>query len=221
LLFRAARFLNTVEAMPQVPPGQPPSDAPPHRGGGPPQAGGYGGSPQGYGGQQYGSAPDGRAPAVRMIGSLYITLFLLSTLALYGLVGFGGNPAIREAAAALYLLITVASIAMMVFLYKMWSAINDGAANPTPGTAIGFLFIPFFSIYWTFIVWPGYAKQYNAYIERHGIRAAPLSRGFILGTILLGWVPIVGPVLTCISLSRIAAAVNALSDANLPASRAF
>jgi hypothetical protein len=158
---------------------------------------------------------------VRLSGGLYITLFLLSTFAMYGLLVLGSNRATQEAAMAVPLPALVSGITMMVFLYKMWSAINDGVTRPTPGAAIGFLFIPFFSIYWIFIAWPGYATAYNAYLQRHGIRAAPLSMGFILCTILLGWVPIVGLVLMCINLSRIATAVNVLSDANLPAARAL
>jgi hypothetical protein len=158
---------------------------------------------------------------VRLSGGLYITLYLLAMAGMYGLVAAASNTATQEAAIALPIPLLVQGIAMMVFLYKMWSAINDGVTRPTPGAAIGYLFIPFFSIYWIFIAWPGYATAYNAYLQRHGIRAAPLSMGFILCTILLGWVPIVGLVLMCINLSRIATAVNALSDANLPAARAL
>jgi hypothetical protein len=167
----------------------------------------------------YGGAPAGRAPTVRINGGLYIALVLISTVALYALVAAAGNTATQEAAAALPLPMLVSGIAMMVFIHKMWSAINDGRTQPTPGAAVGFLFIPFFSLYWIFIVWPGYATAYNAYLQRHGIRAAPLSMGFILCTILLGWVPVVGLVLMCLNLSRIAAAVNALSDSNMPVAR--
>jgi len=156
-----------------------------------------------------------------MSGGLYITLYLLAMAGMYGLMAAASNRATQEAIVALPIPLLVQGIAMMVFLYKMWSAINDGITKPTPGAAVGYLFIPFFSIYWIFIAWPGYATAYNAYIQRHGIRAAPLSMGLILCTILLGWVPIVGIILMCINLSRIAAAVNALSDENLPAARAL
>jgi hypothetical protein len=44
----------------------------------------------------------------------------------------------------------VQSIYTFVILWKMWSSIQDGNARTTPGKAIGFLFIPFFNIYWIF-----------------------------------------------------------------------
>lgn len=164
---------------------------------------------------QYG-APAGRAQTVRLSAGLYIALYVLSTVALYALAAAAGNTATQEAALALPIPLLVSGISILVFIHKMWSAINDGITKPSPGAAVGFLFIPFFSLYWVFIAWPGYATAYNAYIQRHGIQAAPLSMGLILCTILLGWIPIVGIILMCVNLSRIAAAVNALSDSGLP-----
>ena len=160
--------------------------------------------------------PAGRAQPVRLSGGLYIALYVLSNVAIYGIAALASDTATQEAALALPVPVLVSGISILVFLYKMWSAINDGITKPTPGAAVGFLFIPFFSLYWIFIAWPGYATAYNAYLQRHGIQAAPLSMGLILCTILLGWIPIVGIILMCVSLSRIAAAVNALSDSGLP-----
>lgn len=148
---------------------------------------------------------------MKLSGGLYIALFLLSSLSLGGLSGLASNRATQEAAAALPLPMLVISIVMMIFLYKMWNAINDGQTRPSPGAAVGLMFIPFFSIYWIFVVWPGYASQYNAYCQRHGIQAPPLSMGFILCSILLSWIPLVGIVLMCMTIAKIAAAVNALS----------
>ena len=76
---------------------------------------------------------------------------------------------------ALYLIIV-----LCIFLYKVWSAIQDGKARTTPGKAVGFLFIPIYNIYWMFQAILGFAKDYNAYIERHGIKAPKLSEGLFL-----------------------------------------
>lgn len=180
---------------------------------------GYG-APHGMHGNPYG-APANRAPAVRINGGLYLTLYLVSLIGMIALAAAASNTATQEAAMALPIPILLSSITMMVFLYKMWAAINDGVTRPSPGAAVGCLFIPLFSLYWIFIVWPGYATAYNAYARRHGIQVQPLSMGFILCTILLGWVPIVGLILMCMTITRIATAVNALSDSNLPTARAI
>src|SRR5215472_4189380 len=45
-------------------------------------------------------------------------------------------------------------IALLVLIYQMWQSIQDGHARTTPGKAVGFLFIPFFNLYWMFqAVW--------------------------------------------------------------------
>jgi hypothetical protein len=60
-------------------------------------------------------------------------------------------------------------VLLYVLLYKAWSAIQDGRARATPARAVGFLFIPFFNLYWTFeAVW-GFAKNYNRLVRRHGL----------------------------------------------------
>ena len=181
--------------------------------------------PQGYPGQApypgpppmqpgmpgMGMAPGRRAAPVTMNGTTYVVLYVVCTLATGGLSALAADPKTTEAAPFVPLPLLVLAIAQMVALYKMWSAIDDGQTKPTPGMAIGLLFVPLFSLYWIFVVWPGYAGKYNAYIQRHGIQAPPLGMGLILASILLSWVPIVGIVLMAISLSKICKAVNALS----------
>lgn len=66
-------------------------------------------------------------------------------------------------------------IFQFLLLFKMWTVIQDEHARTTPAKAIGFLFIPFFGIYWLFNVWGGFPTDYNKYIERHNISAPPLS----------------------------------------------
>ena len=128
-----------------------------------------------------------------------------------GLAGLAGQPNTTEAGLALPLPILVLAGVMLTFLYKIWSSINDGQTKPTPGTAVGFLFIPLFSIYWIFVVWPGFASSYNAYLQRHRINAPPLSMALPLCSLLLGSVPVVGLVLWCMTFAQMARAVNALS----------
>ena len=84
--------------------------------------------------------------------------------------------------AASFVLTLAAIVLWLMLFYKSWQAIQDGHARTTPGKAIGFLFIPFFLAYWMFqCIW-GFAKDYNAYIERHGIETKRLPSGFFLLT---------------------------------------
>ena len=110
------------------------------------QPGAYGGQPQaqqGYGQpppqaqQGYGQPPmqqssGARAPAVKMSGGLYIAFFVISMLATGFLSMLGSNRATTEAIPFIPLPIVVWSILQMVFVYKMWAAINDGVTKPTP-----------------------------------------------------------------------------------------
>jgi hypothetical protein len=52
----------------------------------------------------------------------------------------------------------------VIFLYQLWvlaQASDLKIKKPTPGKAIGFWFIPFYGLYWTFIVWMNLAKHIN------------------------------------------------------------
>jgi len=54
-----------------------------------------------------------------------------------------------------------ASIVWLVFLHRIWSSIQGVGARTSPARAVGFLFIPLFSLYWIFeAVW-GWTKDFN------------------------------------------------------------
>jgi hypothetical protein len=72
-------------------------------------------------------------------------------------------------------------------LYRMWNVLQDGVTPVTGGKAIGFLFIPFYNIYWFFRVWGGYPAEYNKFLERHRLVAPPMS-----GTIFIIFAVTVG-----------------------------
>jgi hypothetical protein len=75
-------------------------------------------------------------------------------------------------------------IAAIVFaylmLYKFWKIIQDGEARTTPGKAVGFMFIPFFSLYWIFEAYWGLAKDMNKYTLQRNISAPKINEDFIL-----------------------------------------
>jgi hypothetical protein len=92
-------------------------------------------------------------------------------------------------------------VVMLAAIYQMWSLIQDGYARTTPGKAVGFLFIPFFNIYWVFqSVW-GFSKDYNRYIKRYAISTAPLPEKLFLAFAiisLLSLIPVIGWVLAAL-----------------------
>ncbi len=74
----------------------------------------------------------------------------------------------------------ISTIIGYVLLYKAWQAIQDGKPRTTPGKAVGFLFIPFFNLYWMFIAYWGWAKDCNAYISSKGLSLSPLPEKLYL-----------------------------------------
>ncbi|MDM7924278.1 MAG: hypothetical protein QUS14_18490 [Pyrinomonadaceae bacterium] len=72
----------------------------------------------------------------------------------------------------------VHTIMTLVLLHSIWKVLQDGVTDVTPGKAIGFLFIPFYNIYWVFRVWGGYPADYNKFIDRYRL-AAPKIPGTV------------------------------------------
>lgn len=105
------------------------------------------------------------------------------------------------------LLIVYLVIVWLVLLYKAWASIQDGFARTTPGKAIGFLFIPFYNIYWVFQAYWGFAKDYNSYVARHGVSTSRLPEKlflslcilFLVSGFLFGVVPFLGYALLIVS----------------------
>jgi len=53
----------------------------------------------------------------------------------------------------------------LICLSRCWAIIQGTTARTSSGKAVGFLFIPFFNIYWTFIAYVGLASDANKYAE--------------------------------------------------------
>ena len=48
---------------------------------------------------------------------------------------------------------------------------------PTPGAAVGLLFVPFYNLYWFFEAYSGLAVRANKYMRRSKVDARPMSEG--------------------------------------------
>lgn len=112
--------------------------------------------------------------------------------------------------------IVYGAIVWLRLIYLMWQAIQDGHARVTPGTAVGFLLIPFFNFYWVFRAIACFPKDYNNFVDRHELNAqklephmfVALSAFFCAGN--SGGLPTM--ILACILASRICDAINAIPE---------
>ena len=52
----------------------------------------------------------------------------------------------------------------LMYIYRSWlivDTVSNGTARTTPGKAVGFLFIPFFNLYWFFVAFHSWSQEYN------------------------------------------------------------
>jgi len=118
------------------------------------------------------------------------------------------------------LLLTIyAGIISIILWYKAWCVIQDGQVRTTPGKAIGFLFIPFFDLYWIFQAYWGFSKDYNSYIKRHNISVSSLPEGLFLTSCILtlvsipiGHIPVFGSLFSLVCYGIWIAVMNKVCD---------
>jgi len=164
------------------------------------------------------------AIAVLVVGTIliyigYASLFV-AILSAIGAGSTGTFPSLSPGALLLVFIGDIAalygSIVFLILIYRMWQSIQDGHARTTPGKAVGFLFIPFFNLYWMFQALWGFSKDYNSHVERNQLGVPKLSEGLFLTWNILAffaWIPIVGWiaywVVMFICVAKICDAVNA------------
>lgn len=88
----------------------------------------------------------------------------------------------------------------------------------TAGKAIGFLFIPFFNLYWIFVFWLRLVDRVNFQFRLRN-QPLPVSRGLALAAVIVGFIPYVGLVswlvLYPIMISELQGALNTLAMQNM------
>jgi len=115
-----------------------------------------------------------------------------------------------------YAAILFGAVIWFILIYRAWEAIQNGNARTTPGKAVGFLFIPFFNLYWIFMVWYGFAQDYNRYIEHEAISARKLEESLFLVFCILyvcSCIPYIGSLATLGALAILIISANAVIDA--------
>ncbi|MFO8071348.1 MAG: hypothetical protein R6V85_05680 [Polyangia bacterium] len=136
-----------------------------------------------------------------------VTTFFLALLA--------RNPATEEAAYGLPIPILIGVAIFTWMVGYAWSSIQDEQSPISTGKAVGFLFIPFFNLYWLFVVLPGFATEYRKYAQRHNLDVEPPSKGVLIAWAILTLVhiPVATLVLTIIGAIQIGMAVARLEAA--------
>ena len=124
-------------------------------------------------------------------------------IALLGLMGVG------------YLLTVISVIVFYIYLHRAWQCLQPGGlARSTPGKAIGFLFIPFFNLYWLFQAIHGLSVDWNrtiaSYPDLRAIHRMP--EGLFLSFCIIALVfPPINLILIFIVMSHITTGINSFA----------
>jgi hypothetical protein len=179
----------------------------------PPPAGGFGAHAGGFGAPAGYAAHDARMLMPAGTGGMNLKKWIFSGygggIGLFIVAGVGtailGALELKDAAvipimlAPLgYLAVLGAAICHYVWLYKSWEMIpemyrcSEGGQRVTPGTAVGYMFIPFFNVfYWNWIAHVGLCSALNRVLATHGSSVrAPV--GIAIATGVCMCVPYIG-----------------------------
>ena len=120
----------------------------------------------------------------------------------------------------------IAMILSFIYLYRAWFILQPGGAQTTPGKAVGFCFFPFFNLYWIFVAYHGWSKDWNRIRASHSNLAhlPGVAEGlFLAGPIcmLASIIPLIGllaalayPIIFMIMVAQMCKVVNAMADAS-------
>ncbi len=87
------------------------------------------------------------------------------------------------------------SVFKLMFVYKAWNQIQDVRVRTSGGKAVGFLFIPFFNLYWAFVAFVGLTEDINRYMNQRKIPGPRSSPGLAITSyifMLLTLIPYIG-----------------------------
>lgn len=72
--------------------------------------------------------------------------------------------------------LVIGAVCFLMLLYRAWRIVYDGRRGPSPGRAVGFLFVPFFNVYWVFVALWGLARRLNRTVRRHDLDVPTASQ---------------------------------------------
>jgi len=110
------------------------------------------------------------------------------------------------AAADVFLIIGIV-IELMLY-YRMWAAIKDDEASASPVTAVLFLFVPFFNIYWMLNMLIGFAEDYNDFIQQRSMEIKKLPVMLFVIYAFLSIITAIGVTLPMFCVFAVAGRIN-------------
>lgn len=127
----------------------------------------------------------GLMAAFHAIGGGLLVIGLVLFFKTAAQIAQGGNPQLPPLGVIMFLA-AAASITSLIFqliyIGRLWSCLRYADPRTTPGKAVGFLFIPLFSLYWIFVAIYGLAQDWNRITSQHPdlARAPKMSEGLFL-----------------------------------------
>jgi hypothetical protein len=93
---------------------------------------------------------------------------------------------------SVFTIISLVSITIvLVLLYKCWNLIQFQKSRTTPVKAVVFCFIPFFNIYWLYVVTVGLAKDMNMFCRENKINVPAMSIIFTTFCCIFTWISLI------------------------------
>ncbi len=86
----------------------------------------------------------------------------------------------RDVQAMIMVCVVLSNIVLLRILYKTWGALPASQARTTPGRAVGFMFVPFYNLYWVWNAYVGFAKDFNRYVKQVDPQEQPQPDGFYI-----------------------------------------
>ncbi len=112
------------------------------------------------------------------------------------------------------LCVLIAQVVALVYTYRAWAHIQElPVTTVTPGKAVGFLFIPFFNLYWLFIAYGSWPSAFNRYLDMAGATHIPRASSALAITHCVVTI-LTGPVLLPFMIGSMCMGINNI--ANLP-----
>lgn len=139
--------------------------------------------------QQTPTVLSGHIQRVRKLAIIFLSIFacwkavsfMLTLVLVFGDLYYSTQDSIEVVQKILSVIFDLTGVTGIVFAsmlhYKCWKALPSQSARTTPGKAVGFLFIPFYSYYWGFVSIVGLAKDYQKWAQNQHVQMKESSIG--------------------------------------------
>lgn len=70
------------------------------------------------------------------------------------------------------------TVVYLIQIFKFWQLVPNSEAETTPGKAVGFLFIPFYNLYWIHVAFYKLGKHYDAFDGQNSFKTSSMGWWF-------------------------------------------